>query len=218
MMFPMSNISFAINLASIIEFYNKLYYCTENLTYNHMKHLFIISLVILAGCNNKTEETVVVEDLYNYDVEERLTELGIKLTEPGAPVANYVNSVKTGNLVFMAGKGPKNEEGEYITGKVGRDLSVEEGYEAAKLTAIQQLAVLKAEIGDLNKVVQIVKVLGMVNADSTFTNHPEVINGFSDLMVEVFGDRGKHARAAVGMGSLPRNIACEIEFIVEVRN
>ena len=77
---------------------------------------------------------------------------------------------------------------------------------------------LKAEIGDLNKVVRIVKVLGMVNADSTFTNHPEVINGFSDLMVEIFGDRGKHARAAVGMGSLPRNIACEIEFIVEVRD
>jgi len=183
-----------------------------------MKHIIIISLVLIVACNSTSQETKIVEELYNYDVEERIKELGIELTEPGAPVANYVNSVKTGNLVFMAGKGPKNADGDYITGKVGRDISIEEGYEAAKLTAIQQLAVLKAEIGDLNKVVRIVKVLGMVNADSTFTNHPEVINGFSDLMVEIFGNRGKHARAAVGMGSLPRNIACEIEFIVEVRD
>ena len=183
-----------------------------------MKHVLIISLTLLAACNSKNPDTIIAAELYDYDVEERIKELGIELTEPGAPVANYVNSVKTGNLVFMAGKGPKNAKGEYITGKVGRDISIEEGYEAAKLTAIQQLAVLKAEIGDLNKVVRIVKVLGMVNADSTFTNHPEVINGFSDLMVEIFGDRGKHARAAVGMGSLPRNIACEIEFIVEVRD
>ena len=183
-----------------------------------MKHIIIISLVLIVACNSTSQETKIVEELYNYDVEERIKELGIELTEPGAPVAKYVNSVKTGNLVFMAGKGPKNADGDYITGKVGRDISIEEGYEAAKLTAIQQLAVLKAEIGDLNKVVRIVKVLGMVNADSTFTNHPEVINGFSDLMVEIFGNRGKHARAAVGMGSLPRNIACEIEFIVEVRD
>jgi enamine deaminase RidA (YjgF/YER057c/UK114 family) len=183
-----------------------------------MKNILFVSLIIFTSCNSNPPETKVAEELYDYDVEERIKELGVELSEPGAPVANYVNSVKTGNLVFMAGKGPKNAEGEYITGKVGRDLTVEEGYEAAKLTAIQQLAVLKAEIGDLNKVVRIVKVLGMVNADSTFTNHPEVINGFSDFMVEVFGERGKHARAAVGMGSLPRNIACEIEFIVEVRD
>ena len=183
-----------------------------------MKHLFIITLIILASCTGNNSDSPIVEELYAYDVEQRIKDLGSELVEPGAPVANYVNAVRTGNLVFMAGKGPKNAAGEYITGKVGNDLSVEEGYEAARLTAIQQLAVLKAELGDLNKVVRIVKVLGMVNADSTFTNHPEVINGFSDLMVEVFGDRGKHARAAVGMGSLPRNIACEIEFIVEVRD
>ena len=143
--------------------------------------------------------------------------MGITLLEPSKPVANYVNSVRTGKLVFMAGKGPKKSDGAYITGKVGSELTIEQGYEAARLTAIQQLSALKAEIGDLNKVVRIIKVLGMVNAVPEFTEHPSVINGFSDLMVEVFGDRGKHARAAVGMGSLPTNIACEIEMIVEVQ-
>jgi len=159
-----------------------------------------------------------VEQLYDYDVEERIKELGIVLVEPGPPVANYVNSVRTGNLVFMAGKGPRKPDGSNFTGKVGDDLTVEQGYEAARLTAVQQLSALKAEIGDLNKVVRIVKVLGMVNAVPGFTDQPEVINGFSDLMVEVFGERGKHARAAVGMASLPRNIACEVEMIVEVRD
>ena len=136
------------------------------------------------------------------DVEAKLKELGITLPEVSPPVANYVNAVQTGKLVFLAGKGPKQENGEYITGKVGADLTEEEGYAAARRTAIVQLSALKAEIGDLNRVKRIVKVLGMVNAVSDFTNHPEVINGFSDLMVEVFGDRGKHARAAVGNGLL----------------
>lgn len=150
------------------------------------------------------------------DIEARLQELGITLPEPSTPVANYVNAVTTGNLVFLAGKGPKKADGTYITGKVGADLDEEQGYAAARLTGINQLAALKAEIGDLSRVKRIVKVLGMVNATPDFTNQPEVINGFSDLMVEVFGDRGKHARAAVGMGSLPRNIAVEIEMIVEI--
>ena len=157
-------------------------------------------------------------DLYDYDVEERIATLGIILSEPSPPVANYVNSVRTGNLVFMAGKGPSLPEGGYITGKVGVDITEEEGYKAARLTAAAQLSALKAEIGDLNNVVRIVKVLGMVNAEPDFQNQPEVINGFSDVMVEVFGERGKHARAAVGMASLPRNISVEIEFIVEVRD
>jgi enamine deaminase RidA (YjgF/YER057c/UK114 family) len=184
-----------------------------------MKNILFTTLIILSACQvNKPAETTAPEELYDYDVEERIRELGIKLVEPGKPVANYVNSVKTGNLVFMAGKGPRNPDGSNFTGKVGADLTVEEGYTAARLTAIQQLAALKAEIGDLNKVVRIVKVLGMVNATADFTDQPEVINGFSDLMVEVFGERGKHARAAVGMGSLPRNIACEVEMIVEVRD
>ena len=183
-----------------------------------MKQILIISLTLLAACSSNAPETKIAVELYDYDVEERIKDMGIELTEPGAPVANYVNSVKTGNLVFMAGKGPRTADGTNVTGKVGVDMTIEEGYAAARLTAIQQLSALKAEIGDLNKVVRIVKVLGMVNAAPGFTDQPEVINGFSDLMVEVFGDRGKHARAAVGMGSLPRNIACEIEMIVEVRD
>ncbi len=178
-------------------------------------------LFLVIGCtttvSTSVEEQTKVE-LYDYDVEEKIASMGIELREPSPPVANYVNSVRTGNLVFMAGKGPSKPEGGYITGRVGTDITIEEGYEAARLAAITQLSALKAEIGDLNNVVRIVKVLGMVNAEPGFTDQPEVINGFSDLMVEVFGDRGKHARAAVGMGSLPRNISVEIEMIVEVQD
>lgn len=148
--------------------------------------------------------------------EEKLIELGIELPTAAQPVANYVNIVQTGNLLFLAGKGPSLPEGGYITGKLGRDLTIEEGYEAARLTGINQLAVLRDFLGSLNKVKRVVKVLGMVNATDDFTKHPEVINGFSDLMVELFGSKGKHARAAVGMASLPRNIAVEIEMIVEI--
>ncbi|MEQ8905186.1 RidA family protein [Ekhidna sp.] len=190
-----------------------------------MKNL-ILTMTILAivfGCQHSHEHTHEDQpkekaELYDYDVEARITDMGITLSEPPAPVANYVNAVRTGNLVFMAGKGPNLPEGGYVTGKLGETLTVEEGYEAAKLVAQAQLSALKAEIGDLNKVVRIVKVLGMVNCAPDFANQPEVINGFSDTMVEVFGDRGKHARAAVGMASLPRNIAVEIEMIVEVQD
>ncbi len=152
------------------------------------------------------------------DVEAKIQSLGIELPEVGAPVANYVNTVRTGNLIFTAGKGPLQSDGNYITGKLGADLTIEQGYEAARLTAIQQLAALKAELGDLNKVKRVVKVLGMVNSAPDFADQPKVVNGFSDLMVEVFGDRGKHARSAVGMGALPSNIAVEIEMIVEVED
>lgn len=184
-----------------------------------MKKLIVLLSFIVIACEPASKEEVKGADpLYDYDVEEKITSLGIELKEPGKPVANYVNSVRTGNLVFMAGKGPTKSDGSYITGKVGANLTIEEGYDAAKFAAIQQLSALKAEIGDLNKVVRIVKVLGMVNCGPEFTNQPEVINGFSDLMVEVFGERGKHARAAVGMGSLPRDIAVEIEMIVEVQD
>ena len=179
------------------------------------KHVWIFLLLFVA-CKTETTEKVS-EPLYDYDVEERVTELGIELQSSPPPVANYVNAVTTGNLVFLAGKGP-NKDGSYITGKVGTDLSIEEGYEAARLTAITQISVLKEHLGDLNRVKRVVKVLGMVNADSSFTNQPEVINGFSDLIVAVFGERGKHARAAVGMASLPRNIAVEIEMIVEIED
>ena len=150
------------------------------------------------------------------DFDTKLQELSITLSKPSPPVANYVNITQAGKILFLAGKGPNLPEGGYVTGKVGQDLTVEQGYEAAKLVGIAQLSVLKDYLGDLNKVKRILKVKGMVNATADFTNHPEVINGYSDLMVEIFGDRGKHARAAVGMGSLPRNIAVEIEMIVEV--
>ena len=155
------------------------------------------------------------QSLYDYEIDARLLELGITLNEPSKPVGNYVNSVRTGNLIYMAGLGPLGPNG-YITGKLGQDLSIAEGYDAARYTAISQLTALKAEIGDLNKVKKIVKVFGMVNSTPTFTQQPAVINGFSDLMVAVFGDRGRHARAAVGMVALPMNICVEIEMIVEV--
>lgn len=150
------------------------------------------------------------------DPEAKLKEMGITLPAVGKPLANYEPAVRTGNLVFLAGHGAALPWGPTATGKVGKDLTVKQGYEAARNVGINLLATLKAEIGDLNKVKRIVKVLGMVNAVDTLTQQPEVINGFSDLMVAVFGDRGKHARSAVGMGSLPRNISVEIEMVVEV--
>ncbi|WP_289038275.1 RidA family protein [uncultured Zobellia sp.] len=153
-----------------------------------------------------------------YNPEAKLAELGIELVEPSAPMANYVNAVRTGNLIFFAGKGPTKANGENITGKLGQDLTIKEGYEAARITGINQISVLKSELGDLKKVKRIVKVRGMVNAVPDFTDQPKVINGYSDLMVQVFGERGKHARAAVGMGSLPGNIAVEIEMVVEVED
>ncbi len=172
------------------------------------------TLVILLGCQQTTSQQDGQSD--KTDVEAKLKELGIELPQPPKPVANYVNVVQTGNLLFLAGKGPKKTDGGEIRGKLGKDLTIEQGYEAARLTAINQLAVMKAELGDLNRVKRIVKVLGMVNSDPSFTEQPAVINGFSDLMVAVFGERGKHARAAVGMASLPRGQAVEIEMIVEV--
>ena len=148
--------------------------------------------------------------------EQKLQQLGITLPVPTKPVATYVNAVRTGNLIYLSGKGPTNADGTDITGKLGKDLSIEQGYAAAKSTGINLLAALKAEIGSLDKVKRIVKVLGMVNCTAEFTDQPKVINGFSDFMVEVFGEKGKHARSAVGMNALPKNIAVEIEMIVEV--
>ena len=161
-------------------------------------------------------ETNKIEIEENYDPQVVLDSFGIVLKDPGTPVANYVHAVRTGDLLFLAGKGPKKDDGENIVGKLGDDITVEEGYEAARWAAINQLAVLKAELGNLNRVKRIVKVKGMVNAVPDFTDHSKVINGYSDLMVKVFGDRGKHARAAVGMGSLPGNMAVEVEMVVEV--
>lgn len=174
-----------------------------------MKHTFVFFILIF-GTN--------VLYAQNQSPEQKLKELGIELPEIAPPVANYVNVVRTGNLLFLAGKGSQNPDGSRITGKVGVDLTIEEGYEAAKSIAYQHLAVIKNEIGDLNKVVRVVKVLGMVNTTPEFTAHSQVINGYSDFMVQIFGEKGKHARSAVGMSSLPVDLAVEIEVIVEIEN
>ena len=149
--------------------------------------------------------------------EARLDELGIELPSPQAPAANYVPAVRTGNLLYLAGVGPaKRADGSSPIGKVGAELTLEEGYEAARLVCLNIISRLKAELGDLDRVVRVVKLLGMVNATEDFGEHPAVINGCSDLLVEVFGERGKHARSAVGMQSLPFGIPVEIEAIVEI--
>jgi len=185
----------------------------------------LICLTFLLSCNMSTEKSIENQVVApteaidpDYNPEAKLKELGIKLKMPGVPVANYVHAVRSGNLLFLAGKGPKKADGKNIVGKLGSDLSIEEGYEAARWAGINQIAVLKSELGDLNKVVRIIKVKGMVNAIPEFTDQSKVINGYSDLMVAVFGEKGKHARAAVGMGSLPGNMAVEVEMIVEFRD
>jgi len=149
--------------------------------------------------------------------EKRLKALGIELGKVSAPVANYVNAVRTGNLLFLAGKGPRPDaSGKRPAGKVGRDYTADEAYQHARTVGIDLLAVMRSELGSLDRVKRVVKLLGMVNGTPDFTDHPRVINGCSDLFVEVFGDAGRHARSAVGMGSLPMAIPVEIECIVEV--
>jgi enamine deaminase RidA (YjgF/YER057c/UK114 family) len=147
--------------------------------------------------------------------EQRLTDLGIELPPAPKAVASYVTFVQTGNLVFTSGHGPSGPDG-LVKGKVGLDLDVAAAADAARLTGLNLLATLRAELGSLDRVTRIVKVLGMVNATPDFGQHPQVINGCSDLLVEVFGDAGRHARSAVGMGSLPMGMAVEIELVAEV--
>jgi enamine deaminase RidA (YjgF/YER057c/UK114 family) len=172
-----------------------------------MKQIFLVACMISA-CNH----------LLAQDPEAILKEKGIELILPGQPLANYVHVVRVGNLLYLAGKGPMKPDGSVVTGKLGKDLNIEQGYEAARLTAINHIAVLKATLGKLEKVKRIVKVLGMVNCTSDFTDQPKVINGYSDLMVQVFGEKGKHARSAVGMHSLPLGMAVEVEVIVEIED
>jgi len=149
-------------------------------------------------------------------IEQRLQELGIELPKATTPMGSYVNAVRTGNLLYMAGKGPGQPGKPLPVGKVGRDFSIEQAYGLARETGLSILAAIQAELGDLDKVKRIVKVLGMVNGTAEYGSQPEVINGCSDLFVEVFGEAGRHARSAVGVGSLPRGIPVEIEVIVEV--
>ena len=152
----------------------------------------------------------------NPGYEAKLKELGIELNTAAKPNNHFVPAVTTGNLVFLSGHGPRKPEGGAVQGKVGLDLTIEEGYEAARLTMIALLSSLRNEIGSLDRVTRIVKVHGMVNCTTDFTKQPAVMNGATAVLTSIFGDAGKPARAAVGMGSLPGNIAVEIEMIVEI--
>ena len=148
--------------------------------------------------------------------EARLKELGITLPEQPKPVANYVPAVRVGNLLFVSGHGPYNDGKISMAGKLGRDLTVEEGYQVARTVAMNCLSSIRMELGSLDKVKRFVKLLGMVNCTEDFKEQPKVINGCSDLLVELFGEAGKHARSAVGMQALPFEIPVEIEMVVEV--
>jgi enamine deaminase RidA (YjgF/YER057c/UK114 family) len=150
-------------------------------------------------------------------IDKRLAELGITLPVPAKPVANYVGWVRTGNLVYTAGQVPLKDGKIEYQGKLGKDYTVEQGAQAARICAINVIAQLKDAVGgDLDRIKRIVKVVGFVNGVPDFVDHPKVINGASDLIVEIFGDKGKHARSAVGSGSLPVNVAVEVEAVAEV--
>ncbi len=149
--------------------------------------------------------------------EARLKELGIVLPNVPQPVANYLPYRIGGGLLFLAGQGPRDESGAMLAGKVGADVSIEEGYRRARLVGLGLLAATRQALGSLDRVEAVLKLLGMVNAGPDFRDHPKVINGCSDLFVEVFGDAGRHARSAVGMGSLPGQISVEIEGVIAIR-
>src|SRR5579863_8768603 len=150
--------------------------------------------------------------------EQRLAALGLALPAVPAPLANYAPFRWAGNLLFLSGQGPKRPDGGFEVGRLGKDATVEEGYRAARLTGLQLLAVTKSAVGELSRIEAVVKLLGMVNAEPEFVDHPKVINGCSDLLVETLGEAGRHARSAVGMGSLPNGIMVEIEAILSIRS
>ncbi len=147
--------------------------------------------------------------------EEKLKSLGLELPKVPTPVANYVPFKVDGRTIYLSGQGPRRPDGSLITGRVGEEISIEKAYECARLTGLGLLAAAKLAAGDLSKV-EVLKVLGMVNAVPGFGDQPKVINGCSDLFVEVLGDRGRHARSAVGMGGLPSNMPVEIEAIMRI--
>lgn len=150
--------------------------------------------------------------------ETRLQELNLTLPPAPKPVATYLTAVKVGNLLYVSGHGPLRADGTLHTGRLGDDLGIAEGQAAARQTGLAILATIKSQLGSLDRVARLIKVLGMVNCTANFLDQPKVINGFSDLMVEVFGDAGKGARSAVGMGALPGGIAVEIEAIFEIKD
>ena len=149
--------------------------------------------------------------------EARLKQLGLTLPNVPAPVANYLPYRVAGNLLFLAGQGPRDENGKMLTGKVGAEVSVEEGYKRARLIGLQLLSATRMALGSLDRVDTVLKMLCMVNAVPDFKDHPKVANGMSDLFVEVLGENGKHARSAVGMGSLPNQISVEIEGVISIK-
>lgn len=169
-----------------------------------MRHLLIF---ILVGFSTT---------IFAQDAEKKLKDLKIELLKPTQPIGTYVKAVRVGNLIFLSGHGPGKPDGTTMTGKVGKDATLEQGYMAARQTAISILSTLKAEIGDLNKVKRVVKVMGMVNCTEDFTDQPKVMNGFSDLMVSLYAEKGLHARTSVGVNALPGNMMVEVEMIVEV--
>jgi enamine deaminase RidA (YjgF/YER057c/UK114 family) len=172
-----------------------------------MKLVTGVALMLLAATSGMSAQATV-------RAEQNLKRKNITLPAPPMPIANYVTSVRVGNLLFLSGHGPSPNT---PAGKVGKELTIEQGYQAARATGLNLLATAKAALGSLDKVKRVVKVLGMVNSAPGFADQPKVINGFSDLMVEVFGESiGKHARSAVGMAELPTNIPVEIEMILEV--
>lgn len=150
------------------------------------------------------------------DAERRLSELGLTLPQPPPPIANYVGAVTAGNLVFVSGHGPWRDGSFQYLGKLGEELDLDDGREAARLVMLNCLASLKSEIGDLDRVHRIVKVLGLVNSEAHFSRQPEVIDAASDLLTAIFGNRGLHSRSAIGVAALPRGISVEIEMVVEL--
>lgn len=149
--------------------------------------------------------------------EEKLVAMGLELPKPPTPLANYVPFKRHGDTLYLSGQGPRRPDGTSFTGKVGRDVTWEQAYEHARLVGLGLLSVAKLAAGDLSRI-EVLKVLGMVNGVPEFADHPKVINGCSDLFVAVLGDRGRHARSAVGMGSLPNNISVEIEVVMRVHD
>ena len=170
-----------------------------------MKALFIFTSIILTSMTARAQRPEAI-----------LAQKGIYLPVLQKPLGNYTSLVRTGNLIYLSGKGPLLEDGKYIVGKAGKDIDLKQGYNAARLCGIAQLAALKTELGELSKVKRIINVTGFVNSTEDFRDQPKVIDGYSDLMAEVFGDCGTHARSAIGVASLPGGWSVEVAMVVEV--
>ena len=181
----------------------------------HVLRISVFSFILLVSAHSIPAATSP-ELVERASPEEKLAALGLALPKVSAPVANYVPAVRSGALIYLAGHIPRGADGKVIAGKVGRDATEKDANAAARVTTLALLATLKHEIGDLKKVKRIVRVGGFVNATDTFQSQSQVINGCSDLLVALFGDRGRHARASIGVASLPLNAVVEIEMIVEV--